>query len=150
MTLHCSRPQGLHGLGAKESKMLPTALISAVIGFAAFGILPSDAFAMSVKFSWKGYRPCSASSPAFVVSEVPSGTVRLSFKMVDKDLPTYPHGGGIVPFTGNSEIPAGAFSYNGPCPPSGQQHIYEWTVLALDGKGKALASTSIVEKFPPQ
>jgi len=104
MTLHCSRPQGLNGLGAKESKMLPTALISAVIGFAAFGILPSDAFAMSVKFSWKGYLPCSTSSPAFVVSEVPSGAVRLSFKMVGKDLPTYPHVGGIVPFTGTAKF----------------------------------------------
>jgi hypothetical protein len=73
----------------------------------------------------------------------------LVFKMVDKDVPTYPHRGGIIAFTGNSEIPAGAFSYRDPCPPKGQQQAYEWTVQALDGKGKALASTTIVEKFPP-
>ena len=130
--------------------MLSRVLICAITGAAAFGILPSDAFAMSVKFSWKGYRPCSTSSPAFIVSEVPSGTIRLSFEMVDKDVPTYPHGGGFIAFTGNSEIPAGVFSYKGPCPPNGQQHIYEWTVQALDGKGKAIASTTVVEKFPPQ
>jgi phosphatidylethanolamine-binding protein (PEBP) family uncharacterized protein len=125
-------------------------LISAVTGVTALGILPSDALAMSVKFSWKGYQPCSTRSPAFVVSEVPSGTAQLVFKMVDKDVPTYPHGGGSITFTGNSEIHAGAFSYRGPCPPSGQQHVYEWTVQALDGKGKALASTTAAEKFPPQ
>src|SRR6516165_10225998 len=51
-------------------------------------------------------------------------------------------GGGIIAFTGNSEIPAGAFSYRGPCPPNGQQHVYEWTVQALDGNGRALASTT--------
>ena len=129
--------------------MLLKVLISAITDVAALGILPSDAFAMSVKFSWKGYRACSTSSPAFIASEVPSGTVRLSFRMVDKDVPTYLHGGGIIAFTGNSEIPAGAFSYKGPCPPSGQ-HNYEWTVQALDGKDKAIASTTIVEKFPPQ
>jgi phosphatidylethanolamine-binding protein (PEBP) family uncharacterized protein len=125
-------------------------LISAVTGVTALGILPSDALAMSVKFSWKGYQPYSTRSPAFVVSEVPSGTAQLVFKMVDKDVPTYPHGGGSITFTGNSEIHAGAFSYRGPCPPSGQQHVYEWTVQALDGKGKALASTTAAEKFPPQ
>ena len=143
----CSRAYVREG---RESKVTLRVLISAITGVAALGILPSDALAMSVKFSWKGYPPCSTRSPAFIVSEVPSGTAQLAFKMVDKDVPTYPHGGGIIAFTGNSEIPAGAFSYRGPCPPNGQQHVYEWTVRAVDGKGKALASTTIVEKFPPQ
>ena len=66
-------------------------LIFAAICGALLGILPSDAFAMSVKFSWNGYRACSTGSPAFIVSEVPSGTVQLSFKMIDKDVPKYPH-----------------------------------------------------------
>src|ERR1035438_10393327 len=130
--------------------MLSRALISSITGIAALGILSSDAFAMSVKFSWKGYQPCSSSSPAFIVSEVPTGTVQLVFKMVDKAVPTYPHGGGIIAYTGNSEIPAGAFSYKGPCPPKGQQHTYEWTVHALDKNGKVVASTTEVAKFSPQ
>jgi phosphatidylethanolamine-binding protein (PEBP) family uncharacterized protein len=101
--------------------MLSRVLISAIIGIAAFVTLQSNAFAMSVKFSWKGYQPCSSSSPAFIVSEVPTDTVRLAFKMVDKDVPSYPHGGGIIAYTDKSEIPAGVFSYKGPCPPKGQQ-----------------------------
>ena len=124
--------------------------IFAVTSIATLAALPSDAFAMSVKVSWKGYEPCSTSSPAFIVSEVPTGTVRLAFKMVDKVVPTYPHGGGIIAYTGKSEIPAGAFSYKGPCPPKGQQHTYEWTVHALDKNGKVVASTTEVAKFPPQ
>jgi hypothetical protein len=141
--------RGLTCEQAGRTVVILRVLVSAIIGVAALGILPSDALAMSVKFSWKGSQPCSTRSPAFIVSEVPNGTAQLVFKMVDKDVPTYPHGGGIVAFTGNSEIPAGAFSYRGPCPPNGQQHVYEWTVQALDGKGKALASATIVERFPP-
>jgi hypothetical protein len=72
----------------RESKVTLRVLISAITGVAALGILPSDALAMSVKFSWKGYQACSTRSL--------------------------------------------------------------WTVQALDGKGKALASTTIVERFPPQ
>ena len=51
---------------------------------------------------------------------------------------------------GTSKIPAGAFAYKGPCPPPGQQHIYEWTVKALDRNGKAIASATAVGKFPPR
>lgn len=36
------------------------------------------------------------------------------------------------------------------CAITGVADIYEWTVQALDGKGKAIASTTVVEKFPPQ
>ena len=87
---------------AKKGEMLSRVLISAIIGIAAFVTLQSNAFAMSVKFSWKGYQPCSSSSPAFIVSEVPTDTVRLAFKMVDKDVPSYPHGGGIIAYTDKS------------------------------------------------
>jgi len=98
----------------RESKMLSRVLISAIVSAVALGILLSDAVVMSAKFSWKGYRACSTKSPAFSVSAVPSGTVQLMFKMVDKDVPTYPHGGGLVMFTFNSEIPAGAFKRSVP------------------------------------
>jgi phosphatidylethanolamine-binding protein (PEBP) family uncharacterized protein len=129
--------------------MLSRVFIFVITSIAALATLPSYAFAMSVKFSWKGYEPCNSRSPAFTVSEVPTGTVRLAFKMVDKDVPTYPHGGGIIAYTSKSEISAGAFSYKGPCPPKGQQHTYEWTVQALDKEGKVVASTTAVAKFPP-
>lgn len=127
-----------------------TALIAATAVLATLGALPSRAIAMSVKLSWAGYRACSSSSPAFTVSDVPPGTARLSFKMVDKNVPTYQHGGGTVTYHGIREIPAGAFSYKGPCPPSGQQHTYEWTVQALDRGGSAIAATTSAAKFPPR
>jgi phosphatidylethanolamine-binding protein (PEBP) family uncharacterized protein len=68
--------------------------------------------------------------------------------MIDRDVPTYPHGGGTVTYGGKDQIPAGAFSYKGPCPPSGQQHTHEWTVQALGQDGKALAAANGAEKFP--
>jgi len=129
----------------KGKKMLSKVLIA----IAALGTLPCDASAMSVKFSWTGYRACSSRSPAFSVSDVPAETARLAFRMVDKDVPSYPHGGGTVAYRGQGEIPAGAFSYKGPCPPSGQHHTYEWTVQALGQDGKAIGSATVAGQFPP-
>jgi phosphatidylethanolamine-binding protein (PEBP) family uncharacterized protein len=125
-------------------------LAKVLIAIAALAALPSAATAMSVKFSWAGYRACSSRSPAFSVSDVPAETARLTFKIVDKDVPTYPHGGGTVAYGGKGEIPAGAFSYKGPCPPSGERHAYEWSVQALDRDGKAIGSATAAEPFPPR
>jgi phosphatidylethanolamine-binding protein (PEBP) family uncharacterized protein len=124
-------------------------LSKVLIAIATLGTLPSDASAMSVRFSWTGYRACSSRSPAFSVSDVPAGTARLAFRLVDKDVPGYPHGGGTVAYRGKDEIPAGALIYKGPCPPSDQQHTYEWTVQALNQDGKAIGSATAAEQFPP-
>jgi phosphatidylethanolamine-binding protein (PEBP) family uncharacterized protein len=123
--------------------------INATIGFAASITFPSAALAMSVEFTWAGYRACSSSSPAFVVSDVPAGTTRLAFKMVDKNVPTYPHGGGTIAYHGARQTPAGAFSFRGPCPPTGERHLYEWTVRALDANGKTIVSATAAANFPP-
>jgi hypothetical protein len=128
-----------------EDKEMP---LRVLVVIAALGAVSSEAVAMSLKFSWAGYRACSARSPAFTLSDVPTETARLAFKMIDRDAPTYPHGGGTVPYRGKDEIPTGAFSYKGPCPPSGQQHTYEWTVQALDRNGKPIGSATAAEKFP--
>jgi len=121
-----------------------------LVAVAVVAALPSAATAMSLKFSWAGYRACSSRSPAFGVADVTGETARLTFKMVDKEVPSYPHGGGTVAYRGKGEIAAGAFSYKGPCPPSGQQHTYEWTVQALDRDGKAIGSATAAEPFPPR
>jgi phosphatidylethanolamine-binding protein (PEBP) family uncharacterized protein len=69
--------------------------------------------------------------------------------MVDTNVPSFPHGGGTIAYQGSGSIPAGSFSYKGPCPPAGQ-HTYRWTVQALDANGKVLAAAAASEKFPPR
>jgi phosphatidylethanolamine-binding protein (PEBP) family uncharacterized protein len=110
---------------------------------------PSTASAMGLSFSWSGITACGSSPPAFTLSGVPRGTSQLAFNMVDLNVPSYQHGGGSVAYQGNNRIGGGSFSYNGPCPPSGQ-HTYRWTVKALDASGKVLASAAASRPFPPR
>jgi len=101
-------------------------------------------------FSWEGTAACfDPKSPPFSLTGVPAGTRRLTFAMKDIDAQSYPHGGGTVAYTGQDQVPRGAFSYQGPCPPHGQ-HTYQWTVAAQDGTGKILATTTVAKKFPPR
>jgi phosphatidylethanolamine-binding protein (PEBP) family uncharacterized protein len=120
----------------------------AALGAGLIAISSSPAAAMSIEYSWKGYPACSISSPGFTLSEVPRGTVKLVFRMVDRDMPAYPHGGATIAYEGKDTIRPGAFSYTGPCPPPGKQHRYEWTVQAVDADGKVLDSASSRQKFP--
>lgn len=103
----------------------------------------------AVDFTWAGTDKCfDPKSPPFSLSGVPAGTKVLSFVLKDLDAPNFTHGGGSVPYHGQDRIARGAFSYKGPCPPQGQ-HRYQWTVEAQDGTGKALATTTVMKKFPP-
>lgn len=114
----------------------------------AVAILPSSASAMSLSFSWAGVPNCSPKPPAFNVTGAPPGTVKLAFNMVDNDKPSYVHGGGTVNSKGG-RIPAGSFTYAGPCPP-GIPHSYTWTVKALDASGKVLATAKATATFTPR
>src|SRR5690348_17118382 len=101
-------------------------------------------------FTWEGTASCfDPKSPPFTLSGVPAGTKRLRFVMKDLDAPSYPHGGGTVPFAGQSRIERGAFTYQGPCPPQGQ-HRYQWTIDAQDGASKTLATAMATKNFPPK
>jgi len=116
------------------------------------GSSPASAQAPSfaVDVSWEGTAVCfDPKSPPFTLTAVPAGTKRLKFAMKDLDAPSYPHGGGAVAFTGQTQVSRGAFSYQGPCPPSGQ-HTYQWTVEAQDAAGKTLAIATVTKKFPPR
>jgi phosphatidylethanolamine-binding protein (PEBP) family uncharacterized protein len=126
--------------------MQPHPVCRAVL-FVALSAMPASA--MTLDFSWSGMKACGASPPAFMLAEVPDGTARLAFNMVDLNVPSFRHGGGTVAYQGSGEIPAGSFSYRGPCPPSGQ-HRYQWTVRALDAGGKALATATATKPFPPR
>ncbi|MBO6578636.1 hypothetical protein [Thalassospira sp.] len=105
---------------------------------------------LDVSFDWHGTSACSTKSPAFIISNIPADTASLRFKMVDLDVPTYNHGGGAIDYSGSSEIPAGAFSYKGPCPPSGS-HDYRFTVTALNADGSLiLGKGEETQAFPPK
>ena len=95
------------------------------------------------------------SSPEFKLSGVPKGTASLELRMVDLDVPGYPHGGGDVAYqTGQNVIECSDVSrasmgrYQGPAPPAGQVHTYQWTIKALDAKGVVLGQAVTQRKFP--
>jgi len=103
----------------------------------------------AVDFTWEGTASCfDPKSPPFSLNGVPAGTKVLRFAMKDLDAPSFPHGGGSVPYSGQNRIERGAFAYKGPCPPEGQ-HSYQWTVEAQDGTGKTLATATATKRFPP-
>lgn len=107
-----------------------------------------DAEAFGAKFSWSGIPDCSNTSPAFSLNDVPAGTAKLRFQMIDLDKPSFKHGGSTIKYSGTT-IARGAVSYIGPCPPPGEKHRYRWSVEALDAGDKVLGTTSVVATFPP-
>lgn len=110
---------------------------------ALFAISVADASAFSMSFRW-----CGAGSPAFSVRDVPGGTTRLKFHMVDLNVPTFSHGGGTVAYEGQSTIPCGALrDYTPPSPPSGS-HSYEITATAFGLGNVELARATFTRKFP--
>lgn len=117
-----------------------------------FGTTASDAF--EIKFDWAGLKSCtngdpnSVPSPEFALTDVPEGTKFIKFKLVDKDVPGYNHGGGTVSWSGEGEISAGAFTYKSPCPPNGS-HKYEWTATAQSKKsGGVLGKAKATRMYP--
>jgi phosphatidylethanolamine-binding protein (PEBP) family uncharacterized protein len=127
-----------------------------IIAFGCFALLlpgcitsqdAANVASISVTVSWQGIPACSTVSPPFKLTNVPAGTKSFRFNMVDLDAVSYPHGGGTVNYTGNSDIPKGAFGYTGPCPPVGR-HSYEWTVTAMDTNGTVVGRGKSVTPFP--
>ncbi|WP_370400918.1 hypothetical protein [Sulfitobacter sp. JB4-11] len=121
---------------------------------AAFVVSASPALAFDFSFDWSGLKSCTSgrpnvvANPAFKLTDVPQGTKYLRFKLTDRDVPSYNHGGGVVAYTGQKVIQRGAFQYKSPCPPSGR-HTYEWTATAQTKKnGGALARAKSARKYP--
>lgn len=114
--------------------------------------LPAQAFEIS--FQWGDLKSCTSgnpntvNSPAFMLSDVPDGTKFIRFKLVDRNVPGYSHGGGTVAWDGGKSVPAGAFKYKSPCPPNGA-HTYEWTATAQsEKKGGKLGEAKARRKYP--
>ena len=108
----------------------------------------------SFTFEWGDIKKCTSgnpnkvSNPIFTLSDVPEGTKELRFRMKDKNVPSYNHGGGkIKNYNGETTINPGAFKYKSPCPPSGA-HTYEWTITAIGDKKKKLGKAKATRKYP--
>lgn len=123
--------------------------------FTVFALLASPAAAdFEVSFGWGNIPLCTngkpnrVANPEFTLRNIPDGTTVIEFKMVDKNVPGYNHGGGKVKVkkSGSYKIPSGAFKYKSPCPPNGV-HVYEWTATAKAGR-KKLATTSAARNYP--
>jgi len=130
----------------RKSAILAVAL--ALVPAQAYCQAPNAAV-MNLEFSWVGTTACSPRSPAFTVRNVPAGTTVLDFTMTDLNVPSFAHGGGRIAYAGNSNIPQGAFTYVGPCPPR-ETHNYQWTVTALSAAGAVLGRAAAVRPFPPR
>lgn len=93
-----------------------------------------------IGFDWSGLKLCTSgrpntvANPVFTVKDLPAGTKFIQFRLVDLDVPSYNHGGGVVAISKDGKIPRGAFKYQSPCPPNGA-HTYEWTATAKTKKG---------------
>jgi hypothetical protein len=114
------------------------------VALCALGLTASGACAFSASFHW------CAGSPSFTLADVPAGTTAVQFAMTDRKVPSFHHGGGTVPYSGQTTVPCGAFSsgFTGPSPPPGQVHIYEFTIKARGANGAVLATTTARRKFP--
>lgn len=115
-----------------------------ILGSALYFVTATPALAFTATFSW-----CSG-SPAFTLRAVPKGTAKIEFSMTDLDKRDFNHGGGTVTYKGQSSVPCGAFNsgFNGPSPPPGQIHTYEFDIKAVGSNGETLGKTTARRKFP--
>ena len=119
-------------------------LISTISAYAEF----------SFTFEWGDIKKCTSGkpnrveNPIFNLVNVPEGTKELRFRMKDKDVPGFNHGGGkIKNYGGENVIQPGAFKYKSPCPPKGS-HTYEWTITAIGDKKKKLGKAKATREYP--
>ena len=110
--------------------------------------------AFEIGFNWDGLKLCKTgnpnrvANPNFTLKDVPAGTKYIRFKMVDRNVPSFAHGGGVVAYKGQSAIAPGAFKYKSPCPPDGR-HTYVWTATAQSRKnGGKIATAKAARKYP--
>lgn len=125
----------------------------AVLGMTWACVTPAAAADFGLAFEWGNLKKCTSGSPnsvpnpKFTLKNVPKGTASIQFRMVDRNVPSYPHGGGTVKYAGGSSIAPGAFKYQSPCPPDGR-HTYEWTATAKDAGGKTLDQAKARKAYP--
>ena len=127
--------------------------------------LPAHAF--NFDFDWSGLKKCTSGNPnrvqnpIFYLNDLPENTKLIIFKLKDKDVPNYNHGGGKVKMDSILEIKEGetnygkydyvikpgSFKYKSPCPPDGK-HTYEWTADVRNSDNKKSGKSTSQKKYP--
>ncbi len=124
-----------------------------VIATITFTLMSQSVFAFSINFNWGNIALCTSGNPFiidnpnFVLKDVPAGTQKIRFKMVDLNAPSYNHGGGTITYSGITKIARGAFRYKSPCPPNGP-HTYQWSATAINSAGKPTAIARAKRQYP--
>jgi phosphatidylethanolamine-binding protein (PEBP) family uncharacterized protein len=129
-----------------------------ILGLLAIVIVASAvngtaAQAFSFTFTWGGIPKCTSgnpntvSNPIFSLSAVPKGATKIVFHLTDLNVPDFNHGGGLVVYSGQKMIKAGAFKYQSPCPPNGK-HSYQWSAVVFDAAAKNIASATSSKMYP--
>jgi len=114
--------------------------------------ISASAGTFTISFTWDGLKLCRTGrpniveNPEFIVSGLPAGTTKVNFRLKDKNVPSYNHGGGTVKMSKDGVVPRGMFKYESPCPPSGS-HKYEWTATAKANL-KVLGKAKAVRNYP--
>ncbi len=128
--------------------------LAATFASAILAMTARPAAAFEFSFDWGDIPLCTSGipnempNPIFRLSNVPHGTRYIRFELKDLDVPSYNHGGGIVPYEGQEVIAPGAFFYKSPCPPN-EIHTYEWTAAALTSRnGGVLAIARATAEYP--
>ena len=133
--------------------MIRTLTICSLLMLAA---TTASASGFKISFDWSGLKRCTSgspntvSNPQFIIKGLPSGTEYVRFKLRDRNVPGYNHGGGTVKVNSNGKVAKNSFKYKSPCPPSGS-HTYEWTATATDKKGwggKKLGIAKASRRYP--
>lgn len=128
-----------------------TRFMHALAAVALFAATPATA-EMRLSFAWGNIPLCTSGkpnrvgNPEFKLTGVPAGTTSVEFRLTDRDVPGYNHGGGKLKLSQDAKIPFGTFKYKSPCPPDGA-HSYEWTATARAGS-KVIGTAKARRKYP--
>ena len=141
-----------------------------LIFFFLFLGISANAYSAELEFifDWSALKKCTSgnpntvTNPIFYLNNIPDNTKYIQFRLQDKNVPSYSHGGGKVDISEikvikeketNFEkyefiIEPGKFKYKSPCPPSGK-HTYEWTAIAKNEKKKTIGKKAkSKQKYP--
>ena len=127
-----------------------TLAITAATLVACQSVPKADNFAqIELSFEWPQNAACFGHSPEIRLNNVPEGAAILEFKLRDFNA-SFNHGGGTIAYTGSNTIPEAALkNYAGPCPPAGQVHTYEISVIAYSAdKAIALGEGASTRRYP--